>query len=94
MCMECPTPCVCDRLVELHDMKGVERETLPDGAKCPVCEGSGDCKECQGRGWSVSSTSAERGSDAESADPVGWNRAKRGNSVGYFEFLPEGWEWD
>lgn len=54
--MECPTPCVCGRIVELDEMCRVY-SVLPDGGNlvcedciCPQCEGECECDLCSGCG--------------------------------------------
>ena len=54
--MECPTPCVCGRIVELDDMYAIDAK-LPDGGNlvckwchCDKCNGTGGCIECDGLG--------------------------------------------
>lgn len=54
--MECPTPCVCGRIVELHEMESIAND-LPNGGNlvciecyCDICGGSGQCGTCGGSG--------------------------------------------
>ena len=51
--MECPTPCVCGEIGELHDMFPI-RGRLPDGGNlvcesclCKFCDGDGNCPDCE-----------------------------------------------
>lgn len=50
--MECPTPCICGRIVELDDMYAIDAK-LPDGGNlvckwchCDECDGTGECGNC------------------------------------------------
>lgn len=52
--MECPTPCVCGEIVELHDMHSIAG-SLPNGGNlvcdecyCEDCNGEGECLNCEG----------------------------------------------
>lgn len=54
--MNCPTPCICGRIVELDEMKSIWH-VLPDGGNlvceecwCDICDGSGECDACDGSG--------------------------------------------
>ena len=54
--MRCPTPCVCGEVVELDDIREIEKR-LPSGGfmvckrcRCDQCDGTGDCSECDGLG--------------------------------------------
>ena len=54
--MEFPTPCICGRIVDLHDMWPI-RGRLFDGGNlvckdclCKECEGEG-CEECGNEGY-------------------------------------------
>lgn len=47
---ECPTPCVCGRVVDLHQMRPI-CGTLPDGGNlvCAYCH----CIDCDGEGCDI-----------------------------------------
>lgn len=51
--LECPTPCVCGRIVELDDMYPIAG-TLPNGGnlvcdecRCLECDGDGQCDKAR-----------------------------------------------
>lgn len=49
--MECPTPCVCGRIVELDEMYALHGGVRVCGeCLCLTCDGRGECNLCEGYG--------------------------------------------